>query len=227
MFGEDSKMRRLLLILKNTSEAPDIPGEMPNMPGIPSIPEQYIGTTTKLFYTSTTDAVITPYSTTAFGSTIASNAYDSNIDMFVIDFNGDVTTVGSNAFRNRSNLENVIMPNSVTSIGDRAFYYCSSLKSINTGENVTSIGASAFSTCNLTAISLGSNLTSIGQYAFYGCESLATIYCMATTPPNGAYGMMEGLAETCKIYVPMGTEDAYKSAKYWSNYSDMIYGYNF
>lgn len=214
-------MRRLLLSLNKVII--NIPSDG-ILPGIPVNPEPEANN--KIHYTST-GSTITPYSTTAFGSTIISNTLDSSKNMYVLEFNGDVTSCGSNAFRNRSDLVNVILPNTVTTIGDRAFYYCSSLSSINTGENVTSIGASAFSTCNLTNILLGSNLKTIGQYAFYGCEALEKIYCKAETPPTGAYGMLEGIAETAKIYVPKNSVDAYKSAKYWSDYADFIEEYNF
>ena len=225
--GRILKMRRLLIALNNIGvpEVPEYP-TLPNMPGIPAWPDGEYSTTTKIFYTSN-DSGVTPYSSTAFGSTIISNTFNSSYNMYVLEFDGDVNSVGSNAFRNRSALCNVVLPNSVTSIGDRAFYYCSDLDSINTGENITTIGASSFSTCNLTAISLGPKLTTIGQYAFYGCESLALVYCMATTPPKGSYGMFEGINENCKIHVPMSSVDSYKSASYWSNYADMIIGYNF
>ena len=36
---------------------------------------------------------------------------------------------------------------------------------------------------------------------------------------NNAYGR--------KIYVPMESVDAYKSAEWWSEYADAIEGYNF
>lgn len=213
-------MRRLLLSLSTVINTPS--GD--TLPGIPVNPEPEVNN--KIYYTST-GSTITPYSATAFGSNIVSNTLDSSKNMYVIEFDGDVTSCGSNAFRNKSNLVDVILPNTVTTIGDRAFYYCSSLSSINTGENVTSIGASAFSTCNLTNILFGSNLKTIGQYAFYGCEALERIYCKAETPPTGAYGMLEGIAETAKIYVPQNSVDAYKSAKYWSDYADFIEEYNF
>lgn len=219
-------MRRLILTLKNSSELPDS-SDVPNMPGIPRLPESEIGVTNKIYYTSSDNTITTPYSTTAFGPSIVSNSFDSSLNMYVIEFDGDVTSAGSNAFRNKSNIVNVILPNSTTSIGDRAFYYCTSLGSINTGENIETIGASAFSTCNLVNISLGPNLTSVGMYAFYGCEALEKVYCRATTPPKGGYGMFEGVGEICKIYVPSGSESAYKSASYWSNYSDMIVAYNY
>lgn len=217
-------MRRLILAQKRTII--DVPStDVPNMPGIPTNPTPDVNN--RIYYTSSDGNQVTPYSTTVFGANIVSNTFDSNLNMWVIEFDGDVTQCGSNAFRSRSTIVNVILPNTVTSIGDRAFYYCTSLGAINTGDNITSIGASAFSTCNLTNISLGPNLTSIGQYAFYGCEALEKVYCRATTPPKGAYSMFESAAKTCKIYVPTSVVSTYQSASYWSNYSDMITGHEF
>ena len=212
-------MRRRLLfkiVEKNNSSS---------LPDIPDNPDAEINN--KIYYTTTNNSTVTPYDTSVFGSTILSNSFDSNLDLYVIEFGGDVTTIGNNAFRNRSNLVNVIIPNTVTSIGERAFYYCGNLASINTGDNITSIGASAFSTCNLTNISLGPNVTSIGRYAFYGCSSLQKVYCKAVIPPTGAYAMFEGIAESAVIYVPHESVSAYKSANYWSDVANLITGYNF
>lgn len=179
----------------------------------------------KIYYTSTDNNSITPYSTTAFNVTINSNAFDSSQNMFAITYSGDLTQVGSNAFRNRSTLQSMYLPDSVTSIGDRAFYYCTGLTYLDCGDNLETIGASTFSTCSaLTVLKLGSKVKSIGMYGFYGCSSLQELHCMATTPPTGAYGMFDELAETCKIYVPAASVDAYKSANRWSDVASQIVG---
>jgi len=150
-------MRRLILAQKRTII--DVPStDVPNMPGIPSNPTPDVNN--RIYYTSSDGNQVTSYSTTVFGANIVSNTFNSDLNMWVIEFDGDVTQCGSNAFRSRSTIVNIILPNTVTSIGDRAFYYCTSLGSINTGDNITSIGASAFSTCNLTNISLGPNFAS-------------------------------------------------------------------
>lgn len=216
-------MRRLILSQIKINDKPST--DIPNMPGIPSSPTPEIYN--RIYYTTTDNNIITPYSTSAFGANIISNIYDANLQMCILEFDGDVTQCGSNAFRNRSTIVNVILPGTVTSIGDRAFYYCSNLGSINTGNNINTIGASAFSTCNLTNISIGDKVTSIGTYAFYGCEKLEKIYCNADTPPKGGYSMFEGVNTNCKIYVPNSVVSTYQSASYWSNYSDMILGYDF
>lgn len=175
----------------------------------------------KIYYTSNSGSTITPYSTTVFGANIISNTASGS--QFVIEFDGDVTQAGSNAFRSRSDLASIKLPNTVTSIGDRAFYYCSSLTEINCGTGVTTLGASVFSTCDaLTKITLGPNVTKIGQYCFYGCSILEEIYLPTVTPPTGAYAMLEGVPDTCKIYIPSGSLSSYSSAKYWTDYSSMF-----
>ncbi len=50
---------------------------------------------------------------------------------------------------------------------------------------------------------------------------------MSTTPPVGEYSMFYNNASDRKIYVPMESVEAYKSASYWSDYADAIVGYNF
>ena len=39
--------------------------------------------------------------------------------------------------------------------------------------------------------------------------------------------MFDSYASGRKIYVPRASVDAYKTAKYWSNYKSYIYGYDF
>lgn len=177
----------------------------------------------KIYYTSNNNSTITPYSTTVFGANIVSNTFDDLINKYVIEFDGPVTQAGSNAFRSRSALSSIILPNTVTSIGDRAFYYCSNITQIDCGSGVKTLGASVFSTCELLEkVILGPNVTSVGQYCFYGCGVLSEIHLPTTTPPTGAYSMLEGVPDTCKIYIPSGSINAYSSAKYWSDYSSMF-----
>ncbi|MBO5832911.1 MAG: leucine-rich repeat protein [Alistipes sp.] len=162
-----------------------------------------------------------------------------------------VTSIGQCTFCDCSSLTSIIIPESVTSIGYGTFFGCSSLKSITIPEGVTSIRESTFSGCtSLTSITIPEGVISIGEYAFcdcssltgitipesvtfidirsfYGCSSLTSVYCMSTTPPVGEYSMFYNNASDRKIYVPMESVEAYKSAPYWSDYADAIVGYNF
>ena len=125
-------------------------------------------------------------------------------------------------------LTEYIISNSVTKIGYEAFYDCSNLTSITIPDSVTSIGDFAFQNCfSLTSVTIPDSVTRIGRYAFDSCTSLTNVYCKATTPPVGDSWMFSDNASGRKIYVPMESVEAYKSASYWSGYSDYIEGCNF
>ena len=139
-----------------------------------------------------------------------------------------VTSIGDYAFYYCRSLTSVTIHDSVTTIGESAFRGCSSLTSVTIGNSVTSIGDSAFSSCtSLTSVTIPDSVTTIGNSAFSWCESLTSVYCKATTPPDEGFYMFYKNASGRKIYVPMQSVEAYKSASYWSDYADAIVGYNF
>ena len=134
-----------------------------------------------------------------------------------------VTSIGEMAFSGCSRLTSITLPNGVTSIGKDAFSFCSRLTSITLPDSVTSIEASAFSYCSsLTSITIPNSVTSIGSWAFSDCSSLQDIICNPTNPPTGGSQMFSWISSSAKIYVPTGSGDAYKVAKYWSDYWHMI-----
>ncbi|MBQ2027136.1 MAG: leucine-rich repeat protein, partial [Alistipes sp.] len=94
--------------------------------------------------------------------------------------------------------------------------------------SVTSIGNSAFCGCSsLTSVTIGNSVTSIGDYTFQNCASLKEVYCKPTTPPTGGSDMFNSNASGRKIYVPTASVEAYKAARYWSDYASYIVGYDF
>ena len=145
-----------------------------------------------------------------------------------------VTMIGYCAFDGCTSLTSVTIPDSVTTIGNGAFDFCESLTSVTIPDSVTTIGSYAFSYCdNLTSVTIPDSVTTIGNYAFGWCESLTSVYCKATTPPVVTldyYGYWRAFNENAsgrKIYVPMESVEAYKSAEWWSEYKSYIVGYNF
>ena len=174
----------------------------------------------EIWYTngSTTEAT-TPYKTNVFGANIVSNAYDTEKECWVIEFDSDVTTIGTEAFYWHTSLTSVTIPDSVTSIGnyafsncwsltcvtigdsvttigDYAFKSCSSLTSVTIPDSVTTIGNKAFSDCsNLTSITIPDSVTTIGEQTFYYCSSLTsiTIPDSVTTIGNEAFYACKGL----------------------------------
>ena len=75
----------------------------------------------------------------------------------------------------------------------------------------------------LTTIELPASIKTIETYSFSGCGKLANIYSRSTTPPT----LEATLPSEAKIYVPIGSENAYKIANEWRNYADNIIGYDF
>ena len=144
-----------------------------------------------------------------------------------------VTEIGYAAFAYCGSLTSVTIPDSVTTIESSAFVSCRSITSITIPDSVTTIGGGAFQGCaKLTSVTIGDSVTTIGYVAFYDCVSLTSVYCKATTPPaallyDGYWGAFNTNASGRKIYVPMESVEAYKSASYWSDYADDIEGYNF
>ena len=106
-----------------------------------------------------------------------------------------------NLFLNGEPVRELIIPADVTSIGSQPFAYCSSLTSITIPESVTSIEG----------------------IAFYDCSSLTAITCKATTPPTiGNSYTFYNVDKSIPVYVPAGSVEAYKSAQYWSEFTNIL-----
>ena len=158
-----------------------------------------------------------------------------------------VTSIESHTFYYCHSLSSVVIPDSVTSIGDSAFGYCYSLSSVVIPDSVTSIGDSAFNNCySLSSVVIPDGVTSIGLYAFNGCYSLSSVvipdgvtsigyrtfgyccgikeyHCKPLTPPTlSSTDAFSGLPSDCIIYVPVGSLEAYKTARDWSTYASYM-----
>ena len=172
----------------------------------------------------------TSLTSVTLGDSVTSIGYAAfyGCDLTSVTIPDSVTTIGKDAFYLCSSLTSVTIGDSVTTIGDYAFKYCSSLTSVTIGDSVTKIGYEVFSGCSsLTSVTIPDSVTEIRNSAFCSCSSLTGVYCKAITPPVGGYYMFDYNASGRKIYVPMESVEAYKSAEYWSEYASDIIGYNF
>ena len=96
--------------------------------------------------------------------------------------------------------------------------------SITIPEGVTSIGSEAFSGCSsLASITIPESVTSIGYYALSGCSSLQSTYIKA--PSLTSYGTNAFINCPTTIYVPLGSEETYKTG--WPDYASQIVGYDY
>lgn len=123
-----------------------------------------------------------------------------------------------------TNIESIKLPNSVTAIGDCSFELCGQLTDVEIGDNIQSIGREAFGFCtSLRRISLPSSLKTLSGLAFRADDDLAEILSNAITPPSAKD---DSFTEECYnkaiLFVPYGTREAYKTAKGWKNFVNII-----
>lgn len=129
-----------------------------------------------------------------------------------------ITRVGSEAFKSYKNLQSISFPNTMLSIGESAFEEDELLADVVLPDSLLRIGSNAFSDCSsLESIKIPSNVTKIGYNAFEGCKSLRAIYVYAEKVPILPYNScaFEGCdSKKCKVYVPIGTYDAYSRSEF-------------
>ena len=154
-----------------------------------------------------------------------------------------IAIISDKAFAWNQNLDSIELPNTVTQTGEATFYRCDALTSIYIPDSVeqcpsftacfglkyirlsenpkfTYIG-SAFRGCkSLTTLTIPANIKTISSDAFgtqYESSALTEIHFKATTPPS--LHENSRLPAICKIYVPAGSYNAYKSAATFKNYT--------
>lgn len=138
-----------------------------------------------------------------------------------------ITSIPEQAFMNMISLQRIYIPDNVTSLGNGAFSSCNSARSIIIGNGVRTIGESAFHQCsNAESLVIGKSVTTIGNNAFVNCGSLKKIISLNATPPTvtpngvGSYYAfnLEGDGFGYPVYVPSGSESAYKAKNGWRKF---------
>ncbi|MDR2535444.1 MAG: leucine-rich repeat domain-containing protein [Treponema sp.] len=149
---------------------------------------------------------------------------------------------GSSAAQSTANrpdkdkLISLILPAGAERVGYRNFENAGSLKSVGFPQFLRTIGNAAFAGCaSLVRVDLPETLQHIEDRGFAGCVNLQTLIVRAQNPPGlgrGPYspplpvgadpGVFSGVPENFTIIVPLGQEDAYKTASGWSFYASCI-----
>lgn len=129
-------------------------------------------------------------------------------------------TIDESAFNDCSSLASVSIPQGcqLQTIGDWAF--CNApLTSFPMPDGVTSIGRGAFLRCQLTSIKIPAGVTTIDGRAFEGNSTMKTIYAFPVKPVSIEADVFNNVDKnTCKLYVPQGSYEAYKAAPVWKDF---------
>ena len=135
------------------------------------------------------------------------------------------TIIGAYAFYMCVKLLNVTIPSSVAILGDRAFGTCYNLKTVTFAEDsqLETIEGSAFAyDYRLDTINIPKGVKTIGESSFAYCKSLSKVILKATTPPGIQANTFLDVPISCVFAVPSEALEAYKSAQYWSAFSNQI-----
>lgn len=167
------------------------------------------------------------------------NSFSDCASLIEIDLSNAVSVVGG-AFANCSSLAWLGSLEKVHTLGNAAFRYCTSLAvnvympmlSVLQGnyafassgvDLVTSLGIitstqpQMFASCtSLRCAILPSTLEKLSTGTFAGCTTMQAIICNAVTPPSVEHANALNNSNSCPIYVPSESVEAYKAANMWS-----------
>ena len=157
-------------------------------------------------------------------TTIESYAFYECFGLKSIVIPDSVSDLGSYALSYCYTLDSCTLPVSITKLTSSMFRDCRTMRSINIPDGVTSIaGYMFYNNYALDTLTLPASVTSISDYAFYNAYGLLYIRLLPTTPPTASQYTFSSFPSGCKIIVPDGCGDAYKTATRWSSYAARIY----
>lgn len=89
---------------------------------------------------------------------------------------------------------------------------------------VTSLGKNAFKDCaKLKSVVLPTSITRISNETFVDCPQLTFIKCLGTIPPSANNESFDnGVYQYTTLYVPYDATEAYRRAKGWSNFQNIV-----
>lgn len=133
---------------------------------------------------------------------------------------------------NSAYITTLTIPPLVTVLTDSAFAYIQPVYNNETGEalpvniilpqNLTKIGISCFAGAWIKQITIPDTVTEIGDSAFSYCDQLASITCLAATPPVLGLNAFRSDTAGFTIKVPAASVAAYKAADGWKDYASYI-----
>jgi len=134
----------------------------------------------------------------------------------------NLTSIGSYAFENCTNLTNVEFLNGSESLylGSSMFLGANSIQTVHYGRNLSGWDAPFQGKTTLKRVTFNKNIASIPTSAFYGCTGLSQITCNATTPPTLQSNTFYNVSKSVAVYINCNYLSTYKSAQYWSEFTN-------
>ena len=124
------------------------------------------------------------------------------------------------------------VPPLVSVLSESAFSYIQPVYNTETGEdlpiniilpqNLTEIGFACFQGALIKQIIIPDTVIKIGELAFSYCDQLASITCLAATPPALGSDAFSSDTAGFTIKVPAASVAAYKAADGWKDYASYI-----
>ena len=114
-----------------------------------------------------------------------------------------------------------IVPSNVKKLHYGAFNACYDITAVALPDGLVTIDEAAFYAClSLRAIAIPSSVDTIGEVAFMYCEKLAHMVNFAAKPQAVDTAVFTGInKETCQLYVPKTSLDAYRAAEGWNMFN--------
>lgn len=163
---------------------------------------------------------------------IGDNAFSNCSSLQKIDFSSlsHLREIGNDAFSSSSCVHaSLKLPDGLERINGRAFYNTGVISVDFSNTSLYNIGYDAFDGCPITgALSFPGTLRSIDGSAFASAKVSSIKLRSAEMVSLSGTDVFKSVDKTtCKVYVPKGMKDAYKTNTYWSPFGDNIteFGY--
>ena len=164
------------------------------------------------------------YAITAIGSQICSDGLKSEVSLILGEF---VEDIQSYALADQPNLTAIRFNPNLKSIGLGAFKNCRIASAINLPYGFTTLGALAFSDNALQIIRIPSSIKSISGQFISNNKNLQEIVLNSPEFSGQTYWNLTGIPTSCKLYVPVGSAEAYRKNVAWGKLNVTEGSYDF
>lgn len=145
-----------------------------------------------------------------------------------IVIHSNIKSIGNSAFmQTRNAISTITFEEGLTSLGAYAFVSQNSIQEILLPNSLLTIGRDCFGNMqNIKKIRIGNAVKSI-KNAFAGCSALKTLICEVEVPIDLTYIASNGQIinaipnNTCILYVPDNSVEAYSQQDYWGSFSQI------